>query len=30
MVAAERAASNMATAASRFLESLTPAQQADA
>ena len=30
MVAAERAASNMATAANRFLESLTPQQRADA
>ena len=30
MVAAERAASNMATAANRFLESLTPVQRADA
>ena len=30
MVAAERAASNMTAAANRFLESLTPAQRADA
>lgn len=30
MMAAERAASNMASAANRFLESLTPAQRADA